>query len=869
MHRSNMTAILLVLTVASLLIHSCVFDPSGLPDTSTTSGTCGNGIKEDDESCDGSDVPTCDELGMGTGTVTCKKDCTVDMSGCTGCQECSQGDTRCNGSVVEECSPVTQDSTCMTWQTLEDCANSGKFCSDGQCSETCKNECNTEGEKTCDASDLVNIMECISQNGCLSWKRIPCGAQTLCEEDPSTDATCTSCITCNAGEVSCTPDHLHYVVCQEDSHGCTSFVTPTQCPAGQYCSEEQNSCVQCDTCTAGETTCDSEGHTILRCEAISENCSSWNPHEECPLSALEACHDGTCIQQGDECSSVPVFSETAELSLSDFHATFTDTIDRATYCTFPYEDDLPQISGNEALFAVQMNAKDAITIRTDVPDAVIWAMGTDCGSPQCLGLETGTLFFGADATGIYYFSVELPDNIDDVSISIEPSSDTSCTVFAPTDGSEGEITESSGVYCTRIVAGQDAGCFWIQGNTYIAIRAVSPWKNGRFSCGGDTYVWLYDASGNELAHSDDIDNQTLCSRILYTSGSPGERYKVCVNSYNKKTPISPYTGIEMHTYPGPYTPQSGEVIFTELENDSRIELRNLTDRLMTLRGCTIGDATNHLVISNDLLLPPDDYTIIPWETDYSALSELKLTCTDDIDSVPVSQLTLGSVHTTQLDALSMDATSNDDPANWCQSIDTNYHYMGEFPKANGDIRYHSMGRHNHPCDLASHEVAFFDLTTNCPGTWGLGNSSHAPWSCDPGEGLLVTTDDGGNWASMYLGQSLDLRDYHYVMLQWEGDLRIDADDEDDELGMMFNIVRPYREGDLTWGLRYGRHLKLGTKGDTVDLNDVSLGFDISRKAAERSLVRIFFRIHDGDTGGIANPDHNVRFGTKRIHIYAY
>jgi hypothetical protein len=67
--------------------------------------TCGNGVVEVAEACDGDDVPwSCEDLGLAGGTVECLEDCTIDVSDCSGCGDGVVGPTEeCDGNQIEDC----------------------------------------------------------------------------------------------------------------------------------------------------------------------------------------------------------------------------------------------------------------------------------------------------------------------------------------------------------------------------------------------------------------------------------------------------------------------------------------------------------------------------------------------------------------------------------------------------------------------------------------------------------------------------------------------------------------------------------------------------------------------------------------------
>jgi hypothetical protein len=82
-------------------------DGDGVGDVCTGPG-CGNGIREGDEDCDGSDLggQSCISLGFDGGFLSCSPDCTLDTSGCT----CTDGDgdgyTGCEGD-CDDADPIT------------------------------------------------------------------------------------------------------------------------------------------------------------------------------------------------------------------------------------------------------------------------------------------------------------------------------------------------------------------------------------------------------------------------------------------------------------------------------------------------------------------------------------------------------------------------------------------------------------------------------------------------------------------------------------------------------------------------------------------------------------------------------------------
>ena len=63
---------------------SDIFIPEKRTDGSTSS-SCGDGVLQPGEECDGMNLGgmTCQALGFGSGALACSSDCTFDTSGCT------------------------------------------------------------------------------------------------------------------------------------------------------------------------------------------------------------------------------------------------------------------------------------------------------------------------------------------------------------------------------------------------------------------------------------------------------------------------------------------------------------------------------------------------------------------------------------------------------------------------------------------------------------------------------------------------------------------------------------------------------------------------------------------------------------------
>jgi hypothetical protein len=84
---------------------------------------CGNGVANQDEDCDGTDLrgETCVSRGFEGGTLACNSNCTFDTSGCSG----TCGDGTCGGSEDCETCPEDCDSKTTGNPALRFCCGNG------------------------------------------------------------------------------------------------------------------------------------------------------------------------------------------------------------------------------------------------------------------------------------------------------------------------------------------------------------------------------------------------------------------------------------------------------------------------------------------------------------------------------------------------------------------------------------------------------------------------------------------------------------------------------------------------------------------------------------------------------------------------
>ena len=116
-------------TVCGFILVACASGGDG-----GGTGSCGNGVKDGVDQCDGTDLGgvTCQVLGFKGGTPLCNPTtCQLDLAPC--CQDtCANvGDTQCAGTALQTC--TQQASGCRGWTLTADCAQSGGGAGGGRC----------------------------------------------------------------------------------------------------------------------------------------------------------------------------------------------------------------------------------------------------------------------------------------------------------------------------------------------------------------------------------------------------------------------------------------------------------------------------------------------------------------------------------------------------------------------------------------------------------------------------------------------------------------------------------------------------------------------------------------------------------------
>ena len=141
----------------------CTLDTSGC-----AAMTCGNGVAEGDEECDGTDLAgaTCATAGFSQGTLGCTAACRFDVVGC--CNDfCDTAfESVCVGDSVQLCA-IGPDG-CLDLQ-ITDCTLEDDVCDEngGSASCICVDRCSVEGNGRCVGA--VGETCTLMPDGCLDW----------------------------------------------------------------------------------------------------------------------------------------------------------------------------------------------------------------------------------------------------------------------------------------------------------------------------------------------------------------------------------------------------------------------------------------------------------------------------------------------------------------------------------------------------------------------------------------------------------------------------------------------------------------------------------------------------------------------------
>ncbi|MBN2495731.1 MAG: PPC domain-containing protein [Deltaproteobacteria bacterium] len=255
-------------------------------DDSGADAVCvGGGCTDGETRCDGDVVQTCADGAWGDTQDCAATGQTCDDSGadavCVG-ETCTNGETRCDGNVVQTC-------TDHAWVDTEDCETSGQVCDDSGadaiCVVVCTHECDTVGDTQCNG-EVIELCT-TDADGCRYWSvSRDCGSSGQTCDDSAEPAVCTGTCVSNCtvlNETHCNGTLIE--TCLEPEAGCLIWMPTLDCAmTDEICDDSGANAVcvyvcdhECDT--AGETRC--FDNIVQTCTTDEHACRLWEDTEDC------------------------------------------------------------------------------------------------------------------------------------------------------------------------------------------------------------------------------------------------------------------------------------------------------------------------------------------------------------------------------------------------------------------------------------------------------------------------------------------------------------------------------------------------------------------------------------------------------------
>ncbi len=229
--------------------------------------------------------------------------------------ECDyQGNNVClDNKIWKVCGDYDSDD-CLEWSSAKYCG-SNEECKEGKCETkkpTCSNDCNTNLEKIC--SDSKSWKQCgdYDSDKCLEWSSLKyCGSNEECKDGKceTKKPTCTD--KCSPkGNEKCFTDKMFKKCDDYDGDGCLEWGPEQICKGTNYFCEGQGWCsYKTPACSDG---CSSSGDKVCvdktsfkECgDYDSDKCLEWSSTKSC--NSNEECLNGKCASTGciDDCKYV-------------------------------------------------------------------------------------------------------------------------------------------------------------------------------------------------------------------------------------------------------------------------------------------------------------------------------------------------------------------------------------------------------------------------------------------------------------------------------------------------------------------------------------------------------------------------------------
>ncbi len=216
--------------------------------------------------------------------------------------ECSIGQSRCKGSVLQVCMADENLAGVMRWTDQQDCADQGAVCVAGEgtaeCVEQCSDTCPGAGATRC-AGDVVQ--SCArGDDGCLHWRNdLDCAAEGNSCEMQDGHAGCNCNDTCDpAGSRRCNGTVIER--CTFGPDGCRRWELEQDCAhENELCDDTGDGAACVDDCidpcdTLDARRCSPDDSAIQGCHDSGQGCVQWVLDEDCAGNTPPA----TCVDMG-------------------------------------------------------------------------------------------------------------------------------------------------------------------------------------------------------------------------------------------------------------------------------------------------------------------------------------------------------------------------------------------------------------------------------------------------------------------------------------------------------------------------------------------------------------------------------------------
>lgn len=309
----------MVAVCAAFAAAACAVSEDGPVDAS-----CSDECTLGQVTCQGAKLSSCEADAGGCARWEVTADCGAQGSACistaTGAScdckdQCSAGDTRCEGPVIESCAA---GSGCMVWKASTDCSKSGQTCDDAAGDATCIDGCDvcdTVGETRCSGE---SVQVCTLIAGCKSWM-----TTVDCAQNGQTCSSTNGSAACSGCAFKCAKQGLKICLnnwvneCKTQPSGCNDWVPLEDCAlSGKVCKAVAGPSAQCQgnckkPCSPlGATQCDA--NTIAICKQDPNGCLEWTADTTCPLGQTCDASGGapvcvTAPATGEDCgTALPV-----------------------------------------------------------------------------------------------------------------------------------------------------------------------------------------------------------------------------------------------------------------------------------------------------------------------------------------------------------------------------------------------------------------------------------------------------------------------------------------------------------------------------------------------------------------------------------